>query len=112
VIALAPTKMLNPETITQLYTEMGTLAAGALGGLWIAYYRLKKIIASDQRSTQNDAAQINVVGLLREEINRLSEQNVKLARIVNTLQLEVITLRNENSELRSLVLPSHGVKTD
>jgi FtsZ-binding cell division protein ZapB len=102
----------TPETITYLYTEIGTLAAGALGGLALAYYKLKKIIASDQAATQNDSAQINIVTLLREEINRLSEQNVKLARIVNTLQLEVITLRNENSELRSLVLPSHGVQTD
>ena len=100
------------ETITAVYTELGTLAAGVLGGLVLAYYRLKKIITSDQAAAQNDTAQINIVVLLREEINRLSEQNVKLARIVNTLQLEVITLRNENSELRSLVLPSHGLKTD
>lgn len=87
---------------SKIATDIGEAWAWILATLsgtlvWASHMRRK--LKSDNREATNDEAHTSVVQLLRQEVERLAEQNRKLAFVVEELQTEIIQLRSENARL-------------
>lgn len=78
---------------------LGWLAAGA-ASITLGYQKIRRMANADREAADSTDAKIDILSQLRSEIDRLSEQNIKLIGIVHSLQLEVIDLRNENAALK------------
>lgn len=76
-------------------------AIALFGGAAVGIQKIRRSMSADERAIDNDAAYGNIMNLMGAEIDRLSAQNAKLATLINTLQTEVITLRNENADLKT-----------
>ena len=93
---------------------------GAGAGLLAAAYVLRKFLTQwnmDGVADVRAGAEAEVLGNLRDEVKRLSDQNDKLAKRLNDMQDQAVTLgdqimnlRLENSQLRNEIaaLNSHN----
>jgi hypothetical protein len=70
------------------------VAAGA--GAFIGIGKIRRTLAADRQAAAIDDAGTEVINMLRKELVLLTEQNQKLASMVNTLQLEIIALRTDH----------------
>lgn len=89
--------------LTPIIEEVQQLAPGVFaGGLAaaLAWFRMRRVTARDNKGTTADDATAAVISMLRAEVQRLSDQNTKLAEIVNDLQMQVVALHTKNSELQ------------
>lgn len=96
-----------------LKTDVSSVTAwivAAGGGILLGLVKLRSMLSSEKTSTAGSDASGGVIEMLRVEVNRLAEQNTRLATMVNDLQLQVIALRTENSELRTLILKDSNVQ--
>jgi acetolactate synthase small subunit len=68
------------------------------GGIFAIFAKriLKSLVVT---GTETD-----LISRMHNEVTRLSDQNDKLAKMVNELQLEVFQVRRENAELRTMML--------
>lgn len=73
--------------------------SGALVTLAVWLRKLKPTLALDDKIAASAAADTGIIHRLEAESKRLSEQNIKLAEALNTLQLEVSKLMAENGKL-------------
>lgn len=89
--------------VNTVLDQLDKIAAGAVAGagaVAVAWHKLRRSNAGDNRSTAGDDASTAVISMLRNEVQRLSDQNTRLADIVNKLQLQVFALHRENEGLR------------
>lgn len=91
---------LDPKLVDEVQ-QFGTGFLGAAVAAILAWFKLRRVAAGDIKQTTADDAASDVIAMLREEVERLSNQNTKLAAIVNELQMQVVELRQENAELRA-----------
>ncbi len=87
---------------------LGWLTAAA-AGIFIGYGKIMRTFRADEKAATADYASSEVIEMLRKEIVALSEQNTKLAKMVNSLQLEIIELRDDHARfLRQLGVEHSG----
>lgn len=82
------------------------LVAGSVVGSSVFWLFIKRTIsksAAESTLASSEAAKINVIELLREEVQRMSEVNTKLASGLNQLQIENVRLRREISSLHDTI---------
>lgn len=80
------------------------VVAGTAGGgsmIWLLFKRILVKSSEETKTLVTSDAQIEVINLLRDEVNRLSETNTKLATELNKLQLENINLKREIAQLHN-----------
>ncbi len=80
--------------------------AGTVIGLPVFWLFIKRTISKSAAETtlaMSESAKVNVIELLREEIQRMSEINGKLADGLNELQIENVKLRREISVLHDTI---------
>ncbi|MBI5270714.1 MAG: hypothetical protein HY856_13665 [Burkholderiales bacterium] len=82
---------------------LGAIVVGVMG-----WRRMLRTWSADRAATIKTDAEANVVELLRAEVQRLSEQNSKLAAFANELQTEMLELRKSNVELQQTVTKLHA----
>lgn len=85
--------------LEELKDHVAWVIAG-ISSAFLGYYKLRRVASADKKEFSSNDATSDVIGLLRKEVNRLAEQNISLARIVNELQTEVYKSRRENAELK------------
>lgn len=78
------------------YTVVSVAGAGSL--VAVALY-LRKVFRGMGLEDSRSEAEKGVIQTLREEVSRLAVVNSELGHALNTLQLEIIKLRNENIQL-------------
>ncbi len=89
-------------SLVEHFDEIQKLVAagvGAVGGAFLMILKARKESSKDGKDIAASDATKDVIELLRQEVARLSRQNAALAELVNQLQIQVIALRRENSEL-------------
>lgn len=91
-----------PPSHFNLAETVGTVAAIAAGAAVGAIKFFERFKSTQKMATTVDA-EIDVIDGLRTELQRLSEQNGKLADSLNDLQNEVVLLRRENAQLHLTV---------
>lgn len=100
------------EITSKIYNEVGSLLgwiSAGVAGLWVGIQRVRRVTSSDRDQTEQNDANRDIVTRMREEVDRLSTQNVRLTRAIEELQTEVFHLRDENASLRRhLGLPVNG----
>lgn len=82
----------------------GTILGGILAALIAALMWARRLMtgwAKEGVHIERAEAEKQLLTSLREEILRLAEQNGKLARTVNELQIEVAELRGSNTRLQA-----------
>jgi FtsZ-binding cell division protein ZapB len=92
------------DFMSKLHSDVaaiGAIVTGFFATIAIGWQKIRRVTAHDKNEAESSHAHTGILDLLHAEINRLAEQNTKLADIVNKLQLEVIDLRNENAELHT-----------
>lgn len=92
------------SAITEHVATIGALAAAVLLGLQKAI----KTFGESRSGLARDSAQAEIVNGLRDELNRLVDQNGKMADALNLLQMEVVALRGENADLHTTVRHLHS----
>ena len=94
---------LPEEIVTAAHKEVAGLVgwgvAGA-GGLWFGLRRLMRITGADKVESTSSDAQVNIIKLMENQLDRLASQNVVLTNAIRDLQIEVFQLRDENATLR------------
>ena len=95
--------IVDPKTVEEVQ-QFGAGLFGAAVAAVLAWFKLRRVTAGDSKATAADDAASDVITILRKEVQRLSEQNTKLAEIVNLLQMQVIELQKENSALSADVM--------
>jgi uncharacterized protein YlxW (UPF0749 family) len=91
-------------------SAFANLAGGALGGLVTLLAALAlgtkkalKMWGEAKTEHAHDSAQSELINGLRDEVSRLADQNAKLAECVNSMQMQLISLRGENADLHTTV---------
>lgn len=84
-------------TAIEEFQKLSGWIAGGAGAAILAWYRLRRVTANDNKIAQSEDATASVIVLLRAEVERLSAQNKQLAMLVHSLQLQVIRLQQENT---------------
>lgn len=84
--------------------ELGsTEAVGTIAGILIAgavwLRKLKPAFATDDRLAAAANADTGIIERLEKECQRLSAQNVKLAKLVSGFQMQLLTFQTENQKL-------------
>lgn len=92
----------DPQS-TGAIAEIIAYATAAATAVVLGIQKVTKIWGDARKDVSRNAAQVEVVDGLRQELSRMSEQNGKLADALNELQNEVIALRAENAELHVTV---------
>ncbi len=92
--------MIGVEMVDEIQ-KIGAAAVAAVVGGFAVLFKLRRVATNDNKETTSDAATTDVIGMLREEVRRLSQQNSKLSNIVHALQLQMIDLHKENYSLRT-----------
>lgn len=72
------------------------VGVGAIFGAALAFQRIRKMFQSDRKEALHEEAQIDVLQILREELNRLSSH-------CETLELKLRLLHAENIELNARI---------
>ena len=103
--------MIPDDLPDKLPGVLGWLAA-AVAGLFVGYGKIVRTFRADEKAATADYASSEVIELLRREIVALSEQNQRLAKMVNSLQLEIIELRDDHARfLHQLGVEHRGKQT-
>lgn len=90
---------MNPGDIpSEALSWMGG-AAVAAGGVVLGIQRAMKSWAGNSRDIERVHGEVDIVQLLRTELERMATQNDKLATLVNRLQAQVIELTSKNAKL-------------
>lgn len=91
---------------TDFWGEVNTSTAVLMGALGAAVLGLRRILtgwATGKSEASKAMAEVDIVEQLRSEVARLADQNDKLAKTVNELQLQLIEVRRENADLKALI---------
>lgn len=89
------------------FEVLGTVLATLVGILALARKGLLTINTARVESASAGAT-TDVIEGMRTELARMTEQNSKLAKALNELQLEVVKLSSENAELLTTVRHLHS----
>lgn len=89
-----------PKLGSGLLEHLGMILFGGFAGV-LGWQRFKRLFRVEQKHTKEEETQIDVISLLRAEVDRLSEQNKMLYSAVHDLQREIMELRKENHQLRA-----------
>jgi len=82
--------------------------AGTAALALVGWRRILRAWASDRTATVKSEAEANVIEVLQAQVDRLSEQNTKLAALANELQLKMVELGRQNLELQHTVNSLHA----
>ena len=93
---------MNGWTIEQVMQMAVAFVLGGGGAAVFAKKTMKNISAT--------SAEINVIDLLRTEVQRLSVANDLLTKSVDELRAQLYELKDENAELRALLHPDQQVR--
>lgn len=74
-------------------------AAAVVVGLVLGAQKAMKSWAGNARDIERVQGEVDIVQLLRTELERMAAQNDKLATLVNRLQAQVIELTSKNAKL-------------
>lgn len=86
------------QNVDTLMTAVGSLVTGLVGAaFWIR--KAKPGFAKDDLTTKQAEADLGVIERLERECKRLSDQNEKLANLVNEFQLQILRLQTENNRM-------------
>ena len=88
--------------------ELAGYAVGGVVALAAGWRRLLRGWSADRTATVKSDAEADVVALLRAEVERLGEQNGKLAEFANQLQGKVLELQQANLKLQETVTNLHA----
>lgn len=80
------------DSIGNGIVEIGAAVAAGLTTVAVGWQKIRKTINAD-------GAENRIIELLRSEVNRLGEQNTKLAISLNEMQATVLQLQAEKREL-------------
>lgn len=86
------------EIPSEVFSWMGGVAVAA-GGVALGIQRALKSWAGNARDIERVHGEVDIVQLLRNELERMATQNDKLATLVNRLQAQVIELTSKNAKL-------------
>lgn len=92
---------MSPAEPTSLIETITTIAAG----LVVAVFAGQKVL----KGWQTNSTESSVMAILHTELERMSEQNTKLALELGKLQIEVVTL---NQELRKLTVENQQLHSE
>jgi FtsZ-binding cell division protein ZapB len=101
------TTPVDPPT-TGVITEYVAVISAAAVAMLLGAQRAIKAFGESRSGLARDSAQTEIVNELREELNRLVEQNGKMADAINLMQMEVVALRGENADLHTTVRSLHA----
>lgn len=94
---------MEPTDITGSAAEFAKfIGSGGLSALiaWFVAKLVLRKVAEESAGGQRAAAEIDIIMQLRQEVDRLHANNVRLSEKIDQLQSEIIALRAENAELR------------
>ena len=94
--------MILSELPNELIGWTGALVAGVIG-LVIGIQRAVKQWAGNSLDLQKVQGEMDVVSLLRAELERMRIQNDKLATLVNKLQTQLIDMTGKNARMKQQI---------
>lgn len=98
------------DSIKGYFTPEYLVGTGAgSGALWLMWKKFLVRNSEEEKTLVTSVAQIEVINLLRDEVNRLGTTNTMLAEELNKLQSENIRL---NAEITQLHVALSGVKKE
>lgn len=92
---------MSPAEPTSFIETLTTIAAG----LVLAVFAGQKVL----KGWQTNSTESSVMAILHTELERMAEQNTKLALELGKLQIEVVTL---NQELRKLTVENQQLHSE
>lgn len=96
------------ERLAVLAAEKAGYLIGGAAFAAISFQRFRHMFRSEQNASLKKETEIDVLGLLRGELDRLQAHCAKLEAIVHDLQLHNIELRQELGELRHQLAVHRG----
>ena len=83
------------QSVSQGAHEVAVALVGVVIATAVAFKKLSRSAADDNKAIAKDVATTEVIELMRKEINRLAQQNTVLVAKVNKLQLQVMELQGQ-----------------